>query len=87
MNFPIDNPLQAKAVLRSLRRARGLTQAEVGGLIGVGQKRIARIEGYPHRTSLEQIARLVAVLGGRITIEERGSTTSGKAPATEKVTW
>ena len=45
MNYPLDTPAQAQAVLKALRAAQGLSQAQVGELMGVNQKRIARIEG------------------------------------------
>jgi HTH-type transcriptional regulator/antitoxin HipB len=70
MNYPIDTPARVRAVLRGLRQARGLSQAQVGRLLGVSQKRVARIEASPEKTGFDQIARLVALLGGRIVIEE-----------------
>ncbi len=73
MNFPLDTPSQAKAVLRSLRQSQGLSQAEVGHLLGVSQKRIARIEAAPEKTSFDQLAKLIALLGGRIVVEGKSS--------------
>lgn len=72
MNYPIDTPAQARAVLRALRHGRALSQAQVGQLLGVSQKRVARIESAPDRTSFDQIAKLVAILGGRLVIEDTG---------------
>lgn len=73
MNYPIDTPVRVRAVLRGLRQARGLSQAQVGQLLGVSQKRVARIEAAPERTSFDQLAKLVALLGGRVVIEEAGA--------------
>ena len=36
MNYPIDTPAQARAVLRALRHDRSLSQAEVGRLLATG---------------------------------------------------
>ena len=69
MNYPISTPIQARAVLRALRQTRGLTQAQAGQLLGVSQKRIARIEAAPDRTSFDQISVLIALLGGRVVVE------------------
>ena len=44
MNHPVSTPAQIRAVLPALRKHLGLTQAQLGALIGVSQKRIARIE-------------------------------------------
>lgn len=69
MNYPVVTPLQLRAVLRALRQSRALSQAQVGQLLGVNQKRVAAIESAPGVTGFDQIARLVAALGGRLVIE------------------
>jgi HTH-type transcriptional regulator/antitoxin HipB len=74
MNYPVDTPLQLSAVLKSLRKSRGLTQAQLGARLGVSQKRIAGIENNPQVTSFDQISRLVSLLGARLVIEELART-------------
>lgn len=69
MNYPVSTSLQLKAVLRGMRKSKALSQLEAGHLLGVNQKRAARIESNPGVTSFDQITRLVAALGGRIVIE------------------
>jgi HTH-type transcriptional regulator/antitoxin HipB len=82
MDFPISTSTQLQAVLRGLRKARGLSQADTGARIGVNQKRMARIEAAPGVTSFDQIARVVSALGGRLVIQDladpAGARTSGK---------
>jgi HTH-type transcriptional regulator/antitoxin HipB len=70
MDFPINTSAQLRAVLRGLRKARGLSQADAGARIGVNQKRIARIESAPGVTSFDQIARVISALGGRLVIQD-----------------
>jgi len=74
-----------------MRKTRALSQAQVGQLLGVNQKRVARIETAPGVTSFDQIARLVAGLGGRLVVEmpdapaasiPRGGKRKTSAPAT-----
>jgi HTH-type transcriptional regulator/antitoxin HipB len=69
MNYGIATPSEARAVLRALREGRKLTQAQVGRRLGLSQKRIARIESSPQRIKVDQLAKLIAVLGGRLVIE------------------
>ncbi len=69
MNYPVSTSLQLRAILRGMRKSRSLSQLQLGQLLGVNQKRAARIERYPGVTSFDQIARLVAAMGGRIVIE------------------
>jgi HTH-type transcriptional regulator/antitoxin HipB len=70
MQYPVNTSVQLRAVLRGLRQNRGLSQAQAGALIGVSQKRIARIEAKPGVTSFDQITKLVATLGGRLLLEQ-----------------
>lgn len=70
MNYPVDTPLQLSAVLKSLRKSRGLTQAQLGTKLGLSQKRIAGIENNPQVTSIDQISRLINLLGARLVVEE-----------------
>ena len=75
MNYPVSTPRQLGPILRGMRRARRLTQAQVGQLLNVNQKRVARIEGAPGVTSFNQISRLVSFLGGRFVIEMKDTAT------------
>jgi HTH-type transcriptional regulator/antitoxin HipB len=86
MNYPVNTSIQLRAVLRALRQSRKLSQAEVGQLLGVNQKRVARIENAPGLTSFDQIARLVTALGGRVVIEtpEAGLVTTDRSPKTRQ---
>jgi HTH-type transcriptional regulator/antitoxin HipB len=80
MNYPVDTAMQARSVLKALRAAKGLSQAELGQRLGVNQKRIARIEAEPGRASVAQIAKLVALLGGRLVIDDGRSETKQSKP-------
>lgn len=68
MDLPILTPDQLRQHLQSLRRARGLTQAELGQLLGVGQVRVANIEHDPGSISVEQFMRLLACLDARLVL-------------------
>ena len=68
MQAPVPTPAQLQAVLRAMRTARGLSQAELGRRVGVGQRRIAAIEAAPGRASFDQVARIIAVLGGQLSV-------------------
>jgi len=81
MNYPVSTPQQLGPILRGMRRARGLTQAQVGQLLNVNQKRVARIEGAPGVTSFHQISRLVSFLGGRFVIEMKDAPAGKDAAA------
>jgi HTH-type transcriptional regulator/antitoxin HipB len=74
MDYPVDTPSQLRGVLRALRRARGLTQTELGRWLGVSQKRIAQIEAAPELASFNQISRLISILSGRLVVQDLPTT-------------
>lgn len=82
--YPVDTPQQLRTILRSLRQASGLTQAQLGERLDVTQKRIARIEAAPEVTSFDQISRMVTAMGYRLVIEE---PPRHKAAEPESDTW
>jgi HTH-type transcriptional regulator/antitoxin HipB len=84
MDFQINTAAQLRAVLRGLRKARGLSQADTGARIGVNQKRLARIESAPGVTSFDQIARVVSALGGRLVIQDGTAQTEARPGRTKQ---
>ncbi len=62
MDYAIQLPTQLREHLRALRKERGLTQAALGRLLGVGQARIAEIENNPGVVSIDQLMRVLSAL-------------------------
>ncbi|MEW6703909.1 MAG: helix-turn-helix domain-containing protein [Pseudomonadota bacterium] len=71
--FPIRFPDQLRQHLRALRKRHGLTQAQLGALIGVSQARIAEIEANPGLVNFEQLMKLLSVLGVSLTLQEEAA--------------
>jgi HTH-type transcriptional regulator / antitoxin HipB len=90
MDYPIQSPGQLSAHLRSLRKARGLNQVQLGAALGVGQARIARIERDPSAVSVEQFLDLLGALRVQMVLRSTGpravatpgAALSKRAPAT-----
>jgi DNA-binding XRE family transcriptional regulator len=57
--------------VRELRRARGLSQAQLGAMIGTTQTAIARIEGGGADTKLRTLCRLAEALDARAVVTGR----------------
>jgi HTH-type transcriptional regulator/antitoxin HipB len=87
MKYPILTPAQLSAHLRSLRKVRNLTQAELGNRLGLSQTRIGTIERNPADVSVGQIMTILTLLGGRLVLEvpEREAPTASlqRAPSTD----
>lgn len=65
-NFTLSLAQQMSVHIKSLRRARGLTQQGLADLIGVGQARVAAIEKNPGAVSLDQLLQIVHALGAKL---------------------
>ena len=70
MTYNVDTVAQLRAVIKALRKTRELSQTDLGRLLGVNQKRIAKIEADPGIPSWNQVVRLISALGGRITVQD-----------------
>lgn len=70
MDYPIRFTDQIRHQLRALRKARGLTQAELGDRLGVGQARIAEIERSPGAVSFDQMLQLLSLLDVSLVLKD-----------------
>ena len=84
MDHPLQLASQLGRHLKSLRKSRGLTQAQLGALLGVGQVRVAAIEKNPAAVSLDQLLKLLAALNAQLVlraaphgVEDGASASSG----------
>lgn len=80
MDYPIQSPRQLSSHLRALRKARGLSQAQLGAMLGVGQTRVARIEHDPTAISVEQFLGLLSALGVQMVLHHTGIEQAVLAP-------
>ena len=65
----LQTPAQLSNHLRSFRKARGLSQAALGALVGLDQTRIAKIERDPRRVSVGQLLQLLTALQVRVLLD------------------
>lgn len=79
MDTLLSSAPQLSAHLKSLRKARGLTQAQLGALLGVSQNRIADIEKDPGAVSFEQLLHILHALGAQLAV--RTATPAADSPA------
>lgn len=80
--FPVRFPDQLRQHLRALRKRHGLTQAQLGALVGVSQARIAEIEAKPGLVNFEQLMKLLSVLGASLAVQDDAAVPAAtRAPA------
>jgi HTH-type transcriptional regulator/antitoxin HipB len=79
--FHIQTPQQLASHLRSLRKAAGLTQAELGRRLGVEQARVAKIERNPGSVSVHQLLEVLNALGASVFLRRKApETDASKRP-------
>jgi HTH-type transcriptional regulator / antitoxin HipB len=72
MDIHVATVSQLSAHLRALRKARLLTQTDLGRLLGVKQSRIADIESDPGSISVTQLHRVLSALGAQMFLRDSG---------------
>lgn len=73
--------LQLGQLLRSARKQRKLTQAEVAGRLGLSQNRVSHLELHAGELSFKQLLAWCAVVGLELQLAERNAP--APAPAAE----
>ena len=78
--YPIQSPGQLANHLRAWRKVRGLSQAQLGALLGVGQTRVARIEREPTSVSVAQFLEVLNALAVQMVLRPSDAVTAKAAP-------
>ena len=72
---------QLSTLLRSLRKRRKLTQAQLGDLLGVSQARVAELEAKPGVVGVAQMIKVLAALGGTLQLTVHDELGTAQKPA------
>ncbi|GBU15436.1 transcriptional regulator [Polaromonas sp.] len=87
MDYPILSPSQLAQQLRSLRKALGLSQADLGTRMGLSQSRVARIENSPTQVSVDTLLRLLSALGAKMVLSNADAGLSSAPNDADKGDW
>lgn len=70
MDYTVPLASQLQPLLKSLRKSRKMTQAELARRLGVVQSRVADIERNPGAVSVEQLLQLLALLNAQLVVRD-----------------
>ena len=87
MNQVITLPKQLGPVLRSARKAAGLTQATLARRLGVSQSRVSDMETDPRSLSLDQFLQLLSLLDLEMLVQPKHKRVSGPSQSTTSSSW
>jgi len=76
VDYPVQLSSQLQQLLKSLRKSRQMTQAELARRLGVVQSRVADIERDPGAVSVEQLLQVLAMLGAQLVVRETATEAS-----------
>jgi HTH-type transcriptional regulator/antitoxin HipB len=76
VDYPVQLSSQLQKLLKSLRKSRQMTQAELARRLGVVQSRVADIERDPGAVSVEQLLQVLAMLGAQMVVRETATEAS-----------
>ena len=80
MDYPLQINSQLRQLLKSLRKTRQMTQAQLAQRLGVVQSRVADIERNPGSVSVEQLMNVLSVLGAQLVVRETAPSVPLGAP-------
>ena len=83
MDYPFQLSGQLQQLLKSLRKSRKMTQAELARRLGVVQSRIADIERDPGAVSVEQLLQVLAILGAQMVVRDTSADSRAARPSIE----
>lgn len=75
----IQSPQQLALLLRTTRKARGLTQADVAARLGLSQNRYSELELEAGTLTVDRLLELCRVLGLEIFAQKAGGTPASAA--------
>ena len=81
MDYPLQLTSQLQQLLKSLRKSRQMTQAQLARHLGVVQSRVADIEREPGSVNVEQLMNVLAMLGAQLVVRETAPSTLPNAPS------
>ncbi len=80
MDYPFQLSGQLQQLLKSLRKSRKMTQAELAQRLGVVQSRIADIERNPGAVNVEQLLQVLAILGAQMVVRDTSAESRADRP-------
>lgn len=86
-SYLLQSPTQLGVYLKSLRKSRGLTQGDLGRIIGVSGARINQIEKDPGGLGLTQLLKLLHAMGARVALDIDETDPAGKREQSRGGEW
>ena len=77
METPIRTSGELGPLLKRLRKAKKMSQTDLGRLIGLSQERISAIENHPEKVTMDNLFTLLMALNVHFNVVEQEPAASG----------
>lgn len=81
MEYRVATDKQLALMLKSLRKTRKLTQAQLGERLGMSQRMVAKLEAHPETASFARVFQALNALGIDVILKDRSPANTDEAPA------
>jgi HTH-type transcriptional regulator / antitoxin HipB len=72
----IQSPLQLSVLIKTTRKARRLTQAEIASSLGISQNRFSELERDASGLTVDRLLELTKALGLELSVQKSGTATN-----------
>jgi len=69
-DYPIQTDQQLPLLLRGLRKARDMSQADLAQRLGVSQQTISQMERNAAAVTVQRLTKVLSVLGGQLVLRD-----------------
>jgi HTH-type transcriptional regulator/antitoxin HipB len=80
-DYPVRTDQQMALLIKSFRKSRGLTQADLAQVQGVTQQAASALERNPSAASVGRLLRTLSAMGVELVLREKDSESAGKPDA------
>jgi HTH-type transcriptional regulator/antitoxin HipB len=70
-DFPVRTEQQVSLLLKSFRKAKGMTQADLAGALGVTQQTASDLERNAASASVSRLMRMLAAVGVELVLRDK----------------
>lgn len=80
MEYRVATDNQLALLLKSLRKARKLTQAQLGERLGMSQRMVAKLEAHPDAASFGRVFQALNAMGVDVILKDRSESKASDEP-------
>ncbi|MDO8262766.1 MAG: helix-turn-helix transcriptional regulator [Gallionella sp.] len=86
-DFPVRTDTQVSMLMKSFRKARGMTQADLARALGVTQQTASDLERNASKASVSRLMRMLSAVGVELVLRDKQTDADDKAGKPTPADW